>query len=214
MINDKKLDRMYDELSLGLDPGKIRQINRSRDDEKRILQTQQAELAEQRKLLESETKQKEEGFLNFLSNLVAEFEQRKQAEDSERTRIAKDTEKQRQADVETQKQRDLDYLESIKTLEALSKAVEQKIKSLEGEVQALALKEPEKPEKVDLSPLTKQLNTLKKEITALKNKKIKVPSLDLGPVIEAITQPREVEFSIEYDQWDYPIKITASEKNG
>ncbi|NNK14667.1 MAG: hypothetical protein HKP52_10555 [Desulfofustis sp.] len=213
MINDKKLDRMYDDMSKTLDPDKIRSVNRDNEKTNSFMNGLTVEFNDKIEKLEIETKAKEEGLLNFLSFLVMDAEKRKLSDEAERKRYSEDTERQRLENIAFQKDRDLISEENIKRLEALSKAIDKKIESLGGGIKELSSRKLPEPEKVDLSPIINQLGILKKEITTLKNKKVKTHApVDLSPVIAAITEPREVEFSIEYDQWDYPIKITAREK--
>ena len=62
----------------------------------------------------------------------------------------------------------------------------------------------------DLRGLQADVQAFTKAVSAL-NKPKKTKEINLKPVIEALNKPVNVKFDIEYDQWDYPTTIKATE---
>mgnify|MGYP001816304398 CR=1 FL=1 len=103
------------------------------------------------------------------------------------------------------------YRNVISSLENAATKLEQAIKSIpETDLSGLdAAIKGIKP--TDVSELQNDIKALSQAVVALKNKKPpKQQKIDLTPVINAIKTPMKVEFEIEYDSWDYPIKVIAT----
>ena len=79
--------------------------------------------------------------------------------------------------------------------------LEAAINSLNGSIQAI--------EPTDLTEISQKVASLTQVVNAVKNKKQK--ETDLTPILTALKVTKTVEFTVETDAYDFPVKVIAKE---